>query len=85
MNCGVPCRECGPICLGNGAVGVDPQEDNIIQTNIHMYTDSTSYVNQDLECQVSSGQSAFIGVYLKNGGECSTLTEVVDSTTQYII
>ena len=63
----VPCYDCGPLCRGNGAVGVDPQDSE--HTDIHMYTDSPSYVNQDLECQVSGGQSAFIGVYLVNGGE----------------
>ena len=63
----VPCRDCGPLCRGNGGVGVDPQDNE--HTDIHMYTDSPSYVNQDLECRVSSGPSAFIGVYLKNGGQ----------------
>ena len=63
-----PCGDCGGRCQSNGAVGVDPQDNE--HTDIHMYTDSTAYVNQDLECRVSSGQSAFIGVYLKDGGEC---------------
>ena len=62
-----PCLDCGTLCQGNGAVGVDPPLNG--HTDIHMYTDSTAYVNQDLECQVSDGQSAFIGVYLKHGGE----------------
>ena len=66
--CLTPCINCGPVCRGNGGVGVDPQDNG--HTDIHMYTDSSSYVNQDLECRVSSGQSAFIGVYLINGGEC---------------
>ena len=70
MACNQPCRDCGRLCQGNGAVGVDPRE----HTDIHMYTDSTAYMNQDLECRVSGGQSAFIGVYLKNGGECGTGT-----------
>ena len=61
-----PCGDCGPLCAGNSAVGVDPQDNG--HTDIHMYTDSPSYVNQDLECQVFGGPSAFIGVYLKNGG-----------------
>ena len=63
-----PCKSCGPICRGNGGVGVDPPLNG--HTDIHMYTNSTAYVNQGLECRVSSGQSAFIGVYLINGGEC---------------
>ena len=63
-----PCADCGGRCLNNGAVGVDPQVNE--HTDIHMYTDSPSYVNQDLECRVSGGPSAFIGVYLKDGGEC---------------
>ena len=75
------CYDCGGRCLSNGAVGVDAQDNE--HTDIHMYTDSTAYVNQDLECRVSSGKSAFIGVYLKDGSECGTLTEVVNSTTQY--
>ena len=65
--CGVNCIVCGYRCRGNGGVGIDPALSG--HTNIHMYTDSTAYVNQDLECRVSGGQSAFIGVYLKNGGE----------------
>ena len=62
-----PCRDCGALCQGNGAVGVDRPLNG--HTDIHMYTNSPSYVNQDLECRVSNGPSAFIGVYLKNGGE----------------
>ena len=65
--CVVPCLDCGGRCMLNGAVGVDPQDG--VHTDIHIYTDSDGYVNQDLECRVSSGQSAFIGVYLRNGGE----------------
>ena len=65
--CATPCMDCGGRCIRNGAVGVDPQDG--VHTDIHMFTDSNGYVNQDLECQVSSGPSAFIGVYLKNGGE----------------
>ena len=65
--CAAPCNDCGGRCIRNGAVGLDPRDGT--HTDIHMYTDSPSYVNQDLECQVSSGQSAFIGVYLKEGGE----------------
>ena len=63
----VPCRDCGPRCQANGAVGQDGPVNG--HTDIHMYTNSTAYVNQDLECRVSGGQSAFIGVYLENGGE----------------
>ena len=66
-----PCGECGPRCQGNGAVGVDPQDNE--HTDIHMYTDSVAYTNQDLECQVSGDQSAFIGVYLNKGGVCGPL------------
>ena len=62
-----PCHECGGRCQANGAVGQDSPVNG--HTDIHMYTDSPAYVNQDLECRVSGGQSAFIGVYLKNGGE----------------
>ena len=69
--CGKPCGDCGPHCQGNGGVGVDPPING--HTNIHMYTESTAYVNQDLECRVSGGQSAFIGVYLKNQGELMSI------------
>ena len=64
------CLDCGGYCQRNGGVGVGPPLDG--STDIHMYTDSPSYVNQDLECQVSSGPSAFIGVYLEDGSECGT-------------
>ena len=65
------CRDCGDLCVANGAVGQDGPVNG--HTDIHMYTDSTAYVNQDLECRVSGGQSAFIGVYLENGGEMVSL------------
>ena len=67
QNCSENCRDCGHLCQGNGGVGVDPPLNG--HTDIHMYTNSTAYVNQDLECRVSGGPSAFIGVYLKKGGE----------------
>ena len=66
-NCSIPCQSCGQRCINNGGMGEDPPVNG--HSNIHMYTDSPAYVNQDLECRVSGGQSAFIGVYLKNGGE----------------
>ena len=62
----LPCMYCGGRCQYNGGVGVDPPLNG--HTDIHMYTDSSAYVNQDLECQVASDQSAFIGVYLIDGG-----------------
>ena len=64
--CYEPCLDCGPHCQGNGGVGVGPQDN--IHRDIHIYTNSTAYANQDLECRVSTGQSAFIGVYLINEG-----------------
>ena len=68
-DCGGRCGDCGGRCVHNGGVGMDMPL--IRHTHIHMYTDSTAYVNQDLECQVygPGGKSAFIGVYLKNGGK----------------
>ena len=66
-----PCRDCGGRCQANGAVGQDGPVNG--HTDIHMYTNSTAYVNQDLECRVSGGQSAFIGVYLKNQGELMSI------------
>ena len=65
--CPVLCRDCGGSCGGNGGVNVDPPLNG--QTDIHMYTNVASYVNQDLECRAPNGLSAFIGVYLENGGE----------------
>ena len=64
---GAPCRDCGPRCQANSAVGQDPPLNE--HTDIHMYTDSPAYMNQDLECQASVDQSSFIGVYLKDGGK----------------
>ena len=68
------CGECGVKCVRNGGVGVDGALAR--RTHIHMYIDSTAYVNQDLECKVadSRGQSAFIGVYLKDGGKFDATT-----------
>ena len=62
----LPCQGCGTRCRYNAAVGPDPQLNG--STNIHIYTNSTGYRNQDLECRVTGGPSAFIGVYLKEGG-----------------
>ena len=67
LPCITPCLDCGGRCVGNGAIGVDPPLTG--QTDIHMFTNSHRYVNQDLECRAPNGLSAFIGVYLKNGGE----------------
>ena len=74
MNHPAPCHDCGPLCQRNGAVGVDPPLNG--STDIHMYTDSTAYKNQDLECQVSGRSSAFIGVYLKSGSELVVLHSI---------
>ena len=65
--CDLLCNDCGGRCVGNGGVGVDPALSG--QTDIHMYTNVASYVNQDLECRAPNGLSAFIAVYLENGGE----------------
>ena len=65
--CVTPCADCGGCCKGNGGVGVDPALNG--QTDIHMFTNVASYVNQDLECRAPNGLSAFIGVYLDSGGE----------------
>ena len=62
----VPCEGCGPTCERNGAVGVDPSLNG--HTSIHLFTDDPNYVNQDLQCRVNGDQSAFIGVYVMNGG-----------------
>ena len=61
-----PCEGCGAACERNGAVGVDPSLNG--HTSIHLFTDDPNYVNQDLQCQVNGGQSAFIGVYVMNEG-----------------
>ena len=72
------CQGCGKRkCQPNGGVGVDP---NLLKhTHIHMYTDSSAYVNQDLECRLFGwgGQSSFIGVYLKDGGESCIIIQYV--------
>ena len=65
--CPHPCIDCGGRCVHNGGVGVDYPQSR--QTDIHMYTNVASYVNQDLECRAPNGLSAFIGVYLESGGE----------------
>ena len=62
-----PCTSCGGRCQRNHAVGADPPLNG--STDIHMYTALTAYMNQDLECKVSGGPSAFIGVYLVNEGQ----------------
>ena len=67
LACVLFCLDCGGRCQGNGGVGVDPALNG--QTDIHIYTDSPGYVNQDLECRAPNGLSAFIGVYLESGGE----------------
>ncbi len=62
-------ESCGGICDGNGGVGVDPPLNG--HTTIHLFTDDT-FINQDLQCRVNGDQSAFIGVYVKNGGGFSS-------------
>ena len=66
-DCGAPCQACGGKCIRNGGVGEDLPVNG--SSNIHLFNTSNAYVNQDLECRVSGGKSAFIGVYLENGGE----------------
>ena len=61
-----PCRTCGGLCDYNAAAGLDPPLNG--RTNIHIYIESPGYRNQDLECRVTGGLSAFIGVYLVDGG-----------------
>ena len=63
----VPCQVCGNVCVRNGAVALDPQQQG--HTDIHLFTTISAYVNQDLQCRVNGGQSAFIGVYISGGGE----------------
>ena len=74
QNCSAPCRDCGSRCVRNGGVGVD--KPLLRNTSIHLYTDSTAYMNQDLECQFFNGvgPKAFIGVYLKDGGKFGSST-----------
>ena len=63
------CTGCGPSCQINGAVSVDAPLNG--RTNIHFFLTLQAYKNQVLQCRVNvpGGQSAFIGVYLKDGGE----------------
>ena len=81
--CVMPCRDCGGRCVGNGGVGVDPPLTG--HTDIHIYTDSPGYVNQDLECQVSGSKSAFIGVYLMNEGEYRCFNSWVVSSNIHLM
>ena len=76
-DCGGRCSDCGGRCVHNGGVGLD--RPLIRHTHIHMYTNSPAYVNQDLECRMfgPGGPSAFIGVYLKDGGEYQTAPHYV--------
>ena len=64
----VACTGCGGVCKGNGAVGVDAPVNG--RNSIHFFLTLPVYKNQVLQCRVDGGQSAFIGVYLMNGGEC---------------
>ena len=59
------CLSCGGICQGNGGIGQDPPLNG--STSIFIYTNSSGYRNQDLQCR-AGGQSAFMGVYLVDGG-----------------
>ena len=70
-NSSAPCRDCGPRCIANSAVGQDGPVNG--STVIHMYTDAPAYVNQDLECQAPVDQSSFIGVYLNDGGKLGVI------------
>ena len=83
--CSLSCGDCGSRCVGNGGVGVDPPANG--QTNIHMYTNVASYVNQDLECRAPIALSAFIGVYLESGGELVLLLirDYMNQTTSYSV
>ena len=72
----MPCEGCGGTCERNGAVGVDPSLNG--HTSIHLFTGDPNYVNQDLQCQVNGGQSAFIGVYVMNEGGFSSTHNSID-------
>ena len=67
--CHQTCHGCGTICRRNGGVTVDPTL--LKHTHIHMFTNSSAYVNQNLGCRLlgSGSLSSFLGVYLKDGGE----------------
>ena len=77
IDCNAHCEDCGDKCVHNGGVAVDKPD--LRHTHIHMYTDSTAYVNQDLECKLFAGHgpTAFIGVYLKDGGESGVIAGTV--------
>ena len=82
---GLQCQGCGSRCQRNGGVNVDPSL--LRHTHIHLYTDSSGYVNQDLECRLfgQGGPSSFIGVYLKDGGELSILLCICDQVSNLAI
>ena len=69
VQCSERCHDCNEGCVSNGGVAVDPS--HLQHTHIHLHTDSSAYVNQDLECRLlrPGGKPTSIGVYLKNGSE----------------
>ena len=84
--CDQICQGCGKRkCQRNGGVNVDPTL--LKNTHIHMYTNSSAYVNQDLECRLkgSGGSSLFIGVYLKDGGESCIVVCTSGQMTNYTV
>ena len=53
--CAQPCGVCGDRCVRNGGIGGIGADPLLFRhTHIHMYTNSTAYVNQDLECKLIS-------------------------------
>ena len=66
-DCGAPCLACGSRCVRNSGANEDRPVNG--RSDLHLFNTSSAYVNQDLECRVSGGPSAFIGVYLKSGRE----------------
>ena len=64
---------CATRCQSNGVVQYDASYPNVAV--IHVLTEASArdinnYINQDLECRVTNGSSAFLGVYLRDGGWC---------------
>ena len=47
------CETCGPVCIENGGVGIDPPLNG--STDMHMYTGLGDYMNQELICKISGG------------------------------
>ena len=66
-------RYCASQCQSNGVIQYDVSTPGVAV--IHVLTEasahnSSNFLNQDLECQVTNGPAAFLGVYFRDVGGC---------------